>query len=470
MAKKITVIGGADSLVNGNFSRKLEEHDVQVGWNYQTDKWDGKLAKGCEGVVVIIDMAGHGLDGKASKAATAAGIPFARITRKWSQSVHTLRVHGILDPVTNGETPQEIPREDLVQDGTGYLVRERQGGRLPSRAEVTAALRRAYGKGLDVTDDLFREMHSRACLLAANPLMAAKTEGVEEDGTTLLDWMTLVVEEDPGVMLEPDRAAKLAMTYAELSGRRDKALALQALAKIQALWGSREVEHMAWRNRLVQVWLTREFTRAKETSVLPSQPTLLQRGRAIFGQEGYVSRFIKQVRLEVLGDWADDLISMNQAKKIFSRMWKEQGIEGKTPDLKNLIKKGVVQGIKQYGTQERWCTSEKALVAYLDTLKPPASEEEPQEQETVLPDEPTEPTEPSEMGGLWRELNELHEKVAALTTLTQQLQEQVQRLGEEKVTTTCANHEVSLRGLMEIAREVGVEVRISPVKGQEGGS
>jgi len=497
MPKKIAVVGGAESLIKGNLGRNFLRHDVQIEWHYhyRSKTWDGKFAKKCEGVVLLLDMSSHAYYAKAVTEAKSRGLPFACVPRKWSQAENILRIHGILEPVTNGDVPLVTPPEDILKAGTSYLVRERVEGRLPGKAEVGAALSRAYGKGLVVSDQEFREMHSRACQESARQA----GEVAPEEVVGIFDWMVLIVEEHPGILLTPDRAAKDAMRLADLKGKRNKTLALQAMVKIQAMWNSGNPKHTAWRDQLIMVWLKEAFRLGQKMNTLPRGTSLLRDGVTLFSSETAVSMRIKEARMAVLGNWADDLMPLSRATQDFKRKWDDREFEGLRPTLKSLIKNGLLAGIKQPTSQERWVTSDRAMEAYLDTLEPKETEVTPEHKPYEGDLEMPSPETPD----IWVSLtafqdelrvireeaavrDDLQAEVVALREEVAQLREQQEclnrqtRLGEledrvlslERPTPEASpgSPDDLLKTLMEMSAAAGVVIKISPATGRQGGS
>lgn len=108
---RVVVVGGADSFVRGNLTRKLDEHGVEVvGHLAQTL---GKaLPAGTEGVVIIKDMVSHAMAGQAVDMAKASGVPVAMVQRKFSSALPVLRAKGIVEP-ESGDSSTETEEEEL---------------------------------------------------------------------------------------------------------------------------------------------------------------------------------------------------------------------------------------------------------------------------------------------------------------------------------------------------------------------
>jgi hypothetical protein len=358
----IMVVGGAASLVQGNLGRKLKEHDIDVGWHVagRTSRLD-KLPKACEGVLVIIDMVGHGLSDAAVDLAAKRDIPLALIPRKWSHAEASLRARGFLPAAVNGEIKKAAPAE-LAEMALSYICDERRRGRVPKLTEVEGMLQRAFGPKVKLSGDAFQEAHSRAC--AAVPGLPQK-----EDREGLLDsayeWARILMQERPGRARDYEALVK---EVREHMGEKSVVLAQsemvpyveRAHSKLREEWASAPAGSavIKARNDLICQWLRRWFEGFKAgTAQYPTQALVREHSRAIFGIQARWN-WTSDVRAQVLGEWARNL---EGTRKVFKR--NADKLMGMSyDDFIKLMADGEMKGLK---VSKVWNSSDLAVEEWL---------------------------------------------------------------------------------------------------------
>ena len=97
---EVLVVGGEHSFVAGPFANKLSKVGIALAahWDWALRRPPTTLPKPCQGVVVIHDMVSHALSDAAKDLATAAGLPFALVPRKFSAALPVLQQAGIAPP------------------------------------------------------------------------------------------------------------------------------------------------------------------------------------------------------------------------------------------------------------------------------------------------------------------------------------------------------------------------------------
>ncbi|NBR66141.1 MAG: hypothetical protein EBT79_02475 [Actinobacteria bacterium] len=111
------MVGGEHAFVHGTFASKLEGVGVNIGshWDWTMRRPPQAIPKGCRGVVVLHDMVGHHLSNAAKDAASAAGIPFALVPRKFSAALPVLKKAGIVsDAVAVADEPMDATDADAT--------------------------------------------------------------------------------------------------------------------------------------------------------------------------------------------------------------------------------------------------------------------------------------------------------------------------------------------------------------------
>lgn len=328
---QVYVVGGADSLIKGNFGRKLSDSGLEViGFHTGTKNHFTGLPAATESLIVIKDICSHGLSEQAVAAAKERGIPFAVVQRKWALALPILRVHGLVPPAATG-TKKPNP-SDVRAIALDHMVEQRRQGRIAKKGEVEAVLQLAYGPGFTLNGTTFKDLHSRACRkvplkpihIADNTANLQPRKPIDEDMLAAAhDWAVLVVEEDPERMLDPERVVTLVQDYAEYrpTGKAQSHALAQAirdtLVEVRNAWGRRKQpqDERERRNLLMSQWLTDWFHRFGQTGEdFPGFKVVMERSKAIFGVF-FDWDLVRDVRAKALGEWTRDLIGTNKASE-----------------------------------------------------------------------------------------------------------------------------------------------------------
>ena len=105
---KTLLVGGPEDRYRELKEDLMARKEIDLSWHWEWDRNVKALPKDCEFVVILTDMAGHGLIEQGAGAAKRNGVPFVRTTQKWSQ----MEAH--LD-----RELMKVKRVPLVDDATG---------------------------------------------------------------------------------------------------------------------------------------------------------------------------------------------------------------------------------------------------------------------------------------------------------------------------------------------------------------
>jgi len=121
--RQLLVAGGGRRFVLGKFANNLVEEGGWVVWHVEGYREEGSpftgIPAGCQGVICLVDMMGHGACGKVTDAAKAAGIPYAHVPRKWASALPVLLNQGVLPPKVTNE--KKGPTEDEIEQYLGGI-------------------------------------------------------------------------------------------------------------------------------------------------------------------------------------------------------------------------------------------------------------------------------------------------------------------------------------------------------------
>lgn len=156
--QRVIVVGGAESLVKGNFGRKLQEHGISVDWHIPMGqpKVSHELPKGAQGMVIMQDMVGHRQSGVSQDLARRKNLPVVIVPRRWCHAEPLLRLHGFL-PVDKKDVAIEYQVEAL-----DYTCLERRKGRTPSYDEVNNFLHQKFTSKIQLTTGEYHACLSKA--------------------------------------------------------------------------------------------------------------------------------------------------------------------------------------------------------------------------------------------------------------------------------------------------------------------
>ena len=376
MPKRILVVGGAKTLVFGNFKRNLEPLGVQVGWHVTDEHGDGgtftTVPSGCEGVVYIAHMPGlrHAFYDKVDAEVRKTGLPRATVSRKWSKAEPVLRMQGILPPVSN-----EIEAWNLVQvkdDAIKYIAEEYRRGRVPKQDEVGAALQRAYGPKFALDPDLFRETLNRACAVAPKPtpIVTAPSGGSMPTREENLEWAITHIEEQPELAGDPEKL--------RVSCDMPLSVCQEAITLVRTRW-RRVGGDAAYREQAQRVWMRNWFQRFKDTGAdWPTNRGVLTQSKTLFGVMVLWEK-VKEVRAQVLGDWTRELVDIQAAAEYlvqtYPQMVKTLGMLSPDvqPDVvRTLCQEGKLKAFKV--NAHKWMTSTIAIDEFAAAQQTPQKE------------------------------------------------------------------------------------------------
>jgi len=400
--RKVLVAGGQSVHMQGMFQDNLRPHGVEIGWVYgggsEKNSFNG-IPQGCEGVLIIRDYIGHLLSGKVIRAAKEANLPLAIISRKWAVAEPILRMQGILAPATAPPDKVKIKALNVQPAAVEYICNERNWGRIPRRAEVEAALRRAYGPKIPFPNREYSKAAREAAELVPRPGMYLAQKNDAEDITLS------VIEDDPLLLAKKDSEI---LEYVRTFGDVDENFTQKALDGIRArlLNAATKVKNNAkhpdvqFRIRLVRQAARRAYTAFKDGGPWPSEMAGLIKKAMLIPPQSYV---LQDIRREVLGEKAVILKNAPQCQSYLSK---------RLPSavFKDLAESGLIWAVLNKG---RWLSSYVAIDAYVaakmapvavvtPTEPPPVQEEAPDAGVAVPTPEPTppEPKAPDSTEGL----------------------------------------------------------------------
>ncbi|OHD25081.1 MAG: hypothetical protein A2Y38_02730 [Spirochaetes bacterium GWB1_59_5] len=366
---KILIVGGVDSFVHGNLERKLQEAGVDVGWHVSSElaRFPG-IPDACEGVMIIKDFCGHHVSNPAKAEAKARGVPWAAVTRKWSDAEPILRMQGILPAAYNGQIQQGTDAAVLAL-AVEYVTAQREWGRYPKLDEVQAVLQRVFGPSYRLSDDLFKKVMAATAevvpltldeqverVLDSEPapvVAPAAPAPMPEDECRIA--VRTVLESHPDLATQPEQIIAAMTGLAE--GQANSVLVEQEAQVIRQEWAKHDAVR---RDASITAWV-RELLRAVQRGerTLPTQSVFYKEGKPLFGINP-PWRIMQDTRAEVFGEWARVLIDAEEANLY---------LRHKRPDLNlmDLLQAGQIPSIAQ---GSRRYTSHLALDTYLATLPP----------------------------------------------------------------------------------------------------
>jgi hypothetical protein len=359
--KKVMIVGGQVSFIQGSLSRHLREHDVEIGW-HASSKDGGKpysgLPQGCEGVIVITNVANHSIHDKAVVDSKARSLPLARVCSRWAKALPILRMTGILGPATNGEDEGFPIEEDLVTAALQYVIQARRDKRIPKKAETRGAIQRAFGKRARLTkmalDRVYNEAAAQAPIL---PQIDAN-----ELSREVRVWTTALLEEDPRLVLNPNEITQWITDNTQFSDH-PTAIANAVLAKIGEIrkrWVGQKHRDRSFIRKFRNKWIKDWFQRALQgEDAWPSFNLIKARCIQIFGHRLNWGT-VRSIRAEVLGNWALDLELWTKVQQKADKKYDTKH------DLLDLLETGKIKGVKiPGGNREIWMTSLTALDDYV---------------------------------------------------------------------------------------------------------
>lgn len=364
MGRSVLVVGGPADFVYGNLSRKLAEHDIEVGWHASDFDGEGSPFTGiptdCDGVIILIDMVNHPLHNKVAAAAKKAEVILGRVPRKWSIAEGLLRAQGLLDPAENGLKNGGVSRTTIKETALAYIIEERRCGRNPKKGEVEAAVKRAHGPSVK----LYKDEYSRAKRMAASqtPLIKPARELPPVDmAKEIRDWAMFMIEEDPSLAHDPRGLIKLVSQQTEIRYGRAQSLIEDIANETLLRWTRKDPEDRAFRDRLIVGWLRRWFQRWKKLGQdYPDSRTVDNRCRQIFGVRPS-REAVKEARAQAIGEWARDLVYAKNAQDYANRRWPDMEL-----DVADLLKRGLLKSVP---TGKMPMTSELAVDELVSGVK-----------------------------------------------------------------------------------------------------
>jgi hypothetical protein len=371
---RIAIIGGEKSLIDGNWARRLAEHDLNVVLqsNDKSRTRAATLPKTVEGVIIVRDMARHQVADPARLEAKERGIPCACVPRKWSKAEPILRMCGILPPVSSGRKPSAATRSEMA---TAYVVEARREGRIPKKDEVLGALRRAFGSGIRLGGREYSKLCNEAA--QAQPVLGTTETPTPTAPSDGYEWATAVLNERPELVLD------MADLVTQVSALADTATPTQvgnactdAIGDIRLVWQ----EAPAVRKAATAGWIKQCFLDwVKGEAPYPRGRLLKEKGKEIFGVYPGLAA-AREPRVAVLGEWARELIGLSMAQR---------HLDKKRPgrDIRKLLETKSIKGFlvpSEYADRGgRWFTSTVAIDEYTATVAPVEVEPEPEPAEKI---------------------------------------------------------------------------------------
>jgi hypothetical protein len=380
---RVAIIGGEKSLVEGNWSRRLEENGLELVVHHH-DKNRAKMIpipQSAEGIIVIRDMTRHRMSEPAKEEADKRGLPYAAVPRKWSKAEPILRMQGILPEATDNVVAPVKDRHDVVLT---YIVAARSDGRIPKIDECRGVLKRAFGPNAKLGSKEYTRLANEAAqqqmlVEEQEPQDTTSEDAYEWAETLLLDKPELLLDEQDFVQqviaLMDGRAGDQRIQRGVKDARSDmrERWKTDAQTREDAIFGFLKRWWMAWRD---------------EGKTYPHTRKVRDACTAIFGFSYKLEQY-RQARVAVLGEWADSLLELGPAQLL---------LNGKLPgcDLRVLLESGAIKGfqvepdnVKRSG---RWYTSAEAIDEYVKAqdqmaiTKPEPPAPEPQKVEPPAPE------------------------------------------------------------------------------------
>lgn len=377
---RIVIIGGEKSLIDGNWSRRLEAAGLTVVAHHH-DKHRGNhhIPANAEAVIVIRDMARHRLSEPAKQEADKRGLPFAAVPRKWSKAEPILRMQGIL-PKSTKRSRTRIPVQNQHEAVLAYITEVWGEGRIPALAECQERLRLAFGPQYSLTRRSYNKLVERArkqVLLSS--LETPSVEPVEsEKPNDAYVWATLLLTEKPELVLDLKdyEAQVIALMDGGDSPDRCRLAAQEALKAFR----TKCRKDPQGREEMALSWLQRWFTGwwYGESREYPQIRKAQEVSRQIFGRV-VTSELYRNARVGALGAWAKNLIEIGQGQELLGRSIPNQ-------NLVTLLETKKVKGFKvQFEGKRkmsRWYTSADAIQEYV------ASQSKPEQPDVLEPVQP----------------------------------------------------------------------------------
>ncbi len=382
---RVAIIGGEKSLVDGNWSRRLTDHGLDVVCHHHDKNRKKMMAipSSAEGVIIIRDMARHQMTDAAKVEAAKRGIPVAAVPRKWSKAEPILRTQGILPAVT---TPSKLPpvkeRNELA---LAYIIEARAEGRIPKQDEVFGAMQRAFGPKCRFGSSEYGRLCSKAA--AQQPLgfvdgLLSVADLLGEEPVTpdpfddAFEWGTTLLAERPDLLLDlPDYRTQVAGLFGE-SDRPERVFdgADEAAKSLRAKWKKDTGARLAAISVWLKAWWKAWVADPKKVE-FPRNTEIHKMCRAIFGSTPR-SESMKEARAYALGDWATELIELGAAQQYLDA--KMVTLRPRKVMVRTLLEAGDIKGIevvpKAQKRRGRWYTSEPAIDDYVATVTVAKSE------------------------------------------------------------------------------------------------
>jgi len=451
---RVFIAGGEPSLVEGNLARNLSQEGIEIGQHAPTPaQFKDVIPTDCAGVIVIRDMISHPYYYRVNEAARKAGVPFACIPRKWSTAQQVLRVQGFLKPV-NGKVPPPaiVTEEDLREVGVAYLQAEREGGRIPATHEIVAALRRAFGSQLLITSAQHRDWTSRAIRASVEKTVwvGETPTNAPTPGTTLAEWVQVAIEEDPSRL---GNVPSLLAYVTDLLGAASPELETEVQSQV-AHWRGLPASNPAKR-ALMEAWLRNDFQSFQKTGQGYPATRAIQAASLKLFHILYPHSYIKDVRAQVFGEWARELIGLPSAVIVLD----QRGIHTTRKALQELIRAGTLKGILTGGARPWEFTSAAAL----DTCPAFRSTPEPvQKQPVPIPVPPpveTAKPEPQPKSAVEERLKSLEQEVQVLQARLDLARQDLRNLA----TPERPLQGITLQTLLDLVKNSGVSLTFTPV-------
>lgn len=352
---EVMVVGGADSLVYGNFGRKLQGHGVTV--RAHVPYKDGNshrsvegIPKSCDGVIIILDMVSHATCAAAKEAARRQNLPVVEVPRKFSLAEPHLRAHGIL-PAVNGSAPARVTQDEIMEIALPHVLRVCESGRRPSLPEIETLVQRAFG----ADKELHRATFDKVVGMAMARTRPLPVDAVVETTTTLILMQPDLILDRANLATEVASIGSWGLTADILSP-----VVNRAADELRTKWATTRSQGEADRRQKVEAvreWLVslwRAYAEGKRP--YPDTFTLKGEAKAIFTSEPHWD-LVRETRCRVLGAWADKLIDAN----LLARSYKD------IPEFRTLLETGAIRSVVSLGKR---LTSRLAVEAYLKAQQP----------------------------------------------------------------------------------------------------
>ena len=366
--KKALVVGGADSLVRGNFGKKLAEYGVEVDTHYNAYDGGGNLTgvpATCDVVIIIKDNAiNHAMSDKAKDLAKLAGVPFAIVQRKWSLAEPLLRMYDIIED----ETPQPeraVAVEMIEGQILEYLCDQRATGHHPTYEETETAIHKAH-PGHELT----RKSYEVLTMMAVSKVPEKKSAPPSKK--QIEEWAMAAVEELPDRLLAIQHK-ELTSSVAGLLGVQDDEKETKRCVKIVQAWvkGLRrgwathqqmDQDADQWRTKVMATWIrhwVRNWFEDKRPDA-PSYKNVMAQSKDLFGK-CLVWDVVKNARATVIGEWARELEGIPAVQIKADEQWPRAKL-----NIRELATTGAIPSIQVSKYPSRFFTSVFAVQEYME--------------------------------------------------------------------------------------------------------